>query len=106
MTVDASAGVVDLALALPPDGRAWASLDIARMNARTFRIRRMCDVAAGWHVHEAADEGFLVLSGEVVIDIDDESRRLGPQQMTVVPAGRRHRARAEGEALILVFDAL
>ncbi len=106
MSLDASAGVVDLARALPSDGRAWSSLDVARTNARTFRLRRMRDVAADWHVHDAADEGFLVLAGEVVIDVEGESRRLGPQQMTIVPAGRRHRARAEGEALILVFDAL
>jgi len=106
MTADASAGVVDLGEVLPADGRAWASLVVGKSEVRTFRVRRMRDVAADWHRHDAADEGFLVLSGEVVIDVEDESRRLGPQQMTIVPAGRRHRARAQGEALLLVFDAL
>lgn len=102
---DATSEVVDLAEALPADGRAWASLVVAKSAVSTFRVRRMRDVAAEWHVHDAADEGFLVLSGEVVIDVENESRRLSAQQMTIVPAGRRHRARVEGEALLLVFDA-
>ncbi len=106
MSADATAGVVDLAEALPADGRAWASLVVGRSDVSTFRVRRMRDVAADWHVHDAADEGFLVLSGEIVIDLEDESRRLSAQQMTIVAAGRRHRARVEGEALLLVFDAL
>lgn len=33
-------------------------------------------------------------------------RRLGCGEMTVVPAGARHRARVESEALVLVFDRL
>ena len=106
MSADATAGVVDLARALPDDGGAWASLVVAKSDVSTFRVRRMRDTAAEWHVHEAADEGFLVLAGEVVIDVENESRRLATQQMTIVSAGRRHRARVDGEALLLVFDAL
>lgn len=106
MSADAAAGVVDLVEALPDEGRTWDSLVVAKSEVRTFRVRRMRGVAAEWHVHDAADEGFLVLSGEVVIDVENESRRLSARQMTIVPAGRRHRARVEGEALLLVFDAL
>lgn len=47
-----------------------------------------------------------MLSGEMIVDLDDGCRRLAPGQMTIVPAGVRHRARVEAEALILVFDAL
>lgn len=104
--LDARAAVVDLASALADDGGFWASVEVARTLARTFRVRRMRRVTAGWHVHETADEGFLVLSGEMIVDLEDGLRRLGRGQMTIVPAGLRHRARAEGDALVLVFDAI
>jgi len=104
--IDAGTAVVDLASVLADDGGAWASLDVARTLARTFRVRRMKGVVAAWHVHEEADEGFLVLSGEMIVDLEDGCRRLGPGEMTIVRAGLRHRARVEGEALVLVFDAL
>ena len=41
-----------------------------------------------------------------MIDLGDESRRLSAQQMTIVATGRRRRARADGDALLFVFDAL
>lgn len=104
--IDARTAIIDLASALPDHGGTWASVELARTLARTFRVRRMRGMTANWHVHEDADEGFLVLSGEMIVDLDDGCRRLAPGQMTIVPAGVRHRARVEAEALILVFDAL
>lgn len=104
--MDAAAAVIDLMQALPAGGEAWASLDVAETEIRRFRLRRMRGITANWHAHEAADEGFLVLSGEAVIDLDEESRSLKAGEMTIIRAGRRHRARVEGEALLLVFDTI
>lgn len=104
--IDAGTAVIDLASVLPVDGGPWASAEVARTLARTFRVRRMRGMTANWHVHEDADEGFLVLAGEMIVDLENGCRRLGPGQMTIVSAGVRHRARVEAEALILVFDAL
>ncbi len=104
--IDARTDVIDLASVLPDEGGGWASVEVARTLARTFRVRRMRGVTANWHVHEDADEGFLVLAGEMIVDLAEECRHLRKGEMTIVPAGIRHRARVEAEALVLVFDAL
>lgn len=104
--LDARTAVVDLATALADDGGSWASVEVARTLARSFRVRRMRRVTAGWHVHATADEGFLVLSGDMIVDLEGGLRRLGRGEMTIVPAGVRHRARVEADALVLVFDGI
>ncbi|MEM1268072.1 MAG: cupin domain-containing protein [Pseudomonadota bacterium] len=57
-----------------------------------------------FHDHPDTDDFFLVLKGEVLLDIDDETHRLGPGELAVVPAGTRHRPRAEAEAEVLLIE--
>lgn len=53
--IDARTAIIDLASALPDHGGTWASVELARTLARTFRVRRMRGMTANWHVHEDAD---------------------------------------------------
>ena len=61
-----------------------------------------------WHVHEDADDLFLVLLGRIEIDVEEEGATravpLGPGELMVVPAGTRHRPRAEAEAHLLLME--
>ena len=61
-----------------------------------------------WHVHEDADDLFLVLHGRIEIDVEEaggaRSVALGPGELMVVPAGVRHRPRAEAEAHALLIE--
>jgi mannose-6-phosphate isomerase-like protein (cupin superfamily) len=57
-----------------------------------------------WHSHPTTAELFLVLEGELVLDILDGARiTLGPRQLVTIPAGVVHRPRAEKTSVILVF---
>lgn len=42
------------------------------------------------HVHEAADEAFVVLSGEVEFWLDGETFRRGPGETAFIPRGVEH----------------
>jgi mannose-6-phosphate isomerase-like protein (cupin superfamily) len=60
-----------------------------------------------WHKHDDEDEFFLVLEGELLIDLREGDRTvsLGPQQAFTVPRGAIHRTRAPRRATILMVEA-
>lgn len=49
------------------------------------------------HVHEAEDESFVILSGEVLLWIGGETRRLGPGEAAFIPRGVEHTFQPIGE---------
>jgi mannose-6-phosphate isomerase-like protein (cupin superfamily) len=57
-----------------------------------------------WHKHEDTDDFFLVLKGELNIQLRDGNVRLGPGEMYVVPKGVEHCPVAEEEAHILLIE--
>lgn len=57
-----------------------------------------------FHKHDDTDDFFLVLDGEVTLDIENESVLLGPGELCVVPKGATHRPRAEREAHVLLIE--
>jgi mannose-6-phosphate isomerase-like protein (cupin superfamily) len=85
---------------------SWFSKVLASVAGANLRYRVMRDTARPFHVHEQSPECFFVLTGLVHIDTDDGSVCLSAGQFYQVRPGLRHRARVEGEATLLVFDAL
>ena len=57
-----------------------------------------------WHSHPDSDDFFLVLHGEMEIDLPDRTVRLGPGELFVVPKGVQHRPRAKDEAHVLLIE--
>ena len=57
-----------------------------------------------FHDHPDTDDFFLVLDGEVILDVEEESHVLKPGDLFVVPKGARHRPRAEREAQVLLIE--
>ncbi|HEX5558326.1 MAG TPA: cupin domain-containing protein [Gaiellales bacterium] len=58
-----------------------------------------------WHSHDAEDEFFLVLEGELVIEIEGrDTVRLRPHQGLTVPRGVAHRTSAPVRTVILMVE--
>jgi len=57
-----------------------------------------------WHAHADTDDCFLVLNGELVIDMRDREVVLGPGDLFVVPRGVEHRPRSEAGAEVLLIE--
>ena len=58
-----------------------------------------------WHHHEREDEFFLVLEGELVIELEGaETVRLAPHQGYTVPRGVMHRTSAPTRTVILMVE--
>jgi mannose-6-phosphate isomerase-like protein (cupin superfamily) len=59
-----------------------------------------------WHKHDEQDEFFLVLDGELLIDLEDrDTVRLGRHHGYTVPRGVVHRTRAPRRTAILMVEA-
>lgn len=57
-----------------------------------------------WHKHDDTDELFLVLTGELTIQMRDREVVLGPRDVFVVPLGVEHCPRAEAETAVLLLE--
>ena len=61
-----------------------------------------------FHDHSDTDDFFLVIEGEIIIDVETasgiESNTLRAGELFVVPKGIRHRPRAEHEAKVLLIE--
>lgn len=58
-----------------------------------------------FHKHDTTDDFFLVLEGELQMDIEGEpSRTIKAGELFIVPKGVVHRPRAEHEAKVLLIE--
>jgi mannose-6-phosphate isomerase-like protein (cupin superfamily) len=57
-----------------------------------------------WHSHPETDDFFLVLDGELTIQLRDRDVRLGPGELFVVPRGVEHCPRANRETHVLLIE--
>jgi mannose-6-phosphate isomerase-like protein (cupin superfamily) len=57
-----------------------------------------------WHSHAETDDFFLVLKGNLVIQLRDGVVRLGPGDLYIVPKGVEHRPVAAEEVHLLLIE--
>jgi mannose-6-phosphate isomerase-like protein (cupin superfamily) len=57
-----------------------------------------------WHSHADTDDFFLVLKGNLKIELRDQTIELGPGELFVVPKGIEHRPVADEEVHILLIE--
>ena len=57
-----------------------------------------------WHSHPDTDDFFLVLKGQLTIQMRDRDVQLGPGDLYVVPKGVEHRPFAEEEVHLLLIE--
>lgn len=81
----------------------WSPKVVARFNGHDVMVVK----ARGefvWHSHADTDDLFLVLKGELIIQLRDGEVRLGPGDLYVVPKGVEHRPVAAEEVHLLLVE--
>jgi mannose-6-phosphate isomerase-like protein (cupin superfamily) len=85
----------------------WSPKVIASMNDYEFKLVKIKGEFV-WHSHEDTDEVFIVLNGEMHIDLKDGIEEtkvmLKEGEMFVVPKGVLHRPVAEEECKVLLVE--
>jgi len=81
----------------------WYNQTLCKINDSVARLGIM-QGEYHWHKHDNDDEFFFVLEGEFIIDLEDKSVHLGPQQGLMVPKGVLHRPRSPEKSVVLMFE--
>ena len=81
----------------------WSPKIVAQFNGHDVMVVKVKGEFV-WHSHAETDDPFLVLKGNLVIELRDGEVRLGPGDLYVVPKGIEHRPVAEEEAHLLLIE--
>src|SRR3954462_14656736 len=86
-------------------GDEWVNQTLTTVNDAVVRLG-VIEGEFHWHKHDAEDEFFLVVEGELVIELEGaEAVRLGPQTGFTVPRGVSHKTSAPVRTVILMVEA-
>jgi len=94
---------IDLAEKLAGFTEHWQPRTVAEFNGHDVMVVK----AQGefvWHKHEETDDLFLVLRGELTIELRDRSVTLRAGDLFVVPKGVEHRPVAKEEVHVLLIE--
>ena len=81
----------------------WSPRTVATLNNYDVMVVKVRDEFV-WHKHDDTDELFLVIKGNLEIQLRDRSVLLGPGEMYVVPKGVEHRPVAREEVQLLLIE--
>jgi mannose-6-phosphate isomerase-like protein (cupin superfamily) len=81
----------------------WSPKIIAQMNDYHFKIAKLQGEFI-WHDHPETDEVFLVLKGQLEIQLRDGNIVLSEGEMFVVPKGVEHKPIAQHECHIMLVE--
>jgi mannose-6-phosphate isomerase-like protein (cupin superfamily) len=81
----------------------WYNQTLTRVNDSVVRI----GIVQGeyhWHKHDNDDEFFFVLEGQLLIDLEDRTIELNPNQGVTISRGVRHRPRTPQKTVMLMVE--
>jgi mannose-6-phosphate isomerase-like protein (cupin superfamily) len=96
-------GVIDLKAKLSAIDECWSPRVVAEINDYQFKVAKL-DGEFIWHRHDATDEAFLVLEGELRIELRTETVELKAGDLFVVPRTVEHRPVAERQCSVLLIE--
>lgn len=76
---------------------------VAQMNDYHFKLVRMKREFI-WHSHPETDEVFMVIDGQLRIDLRGETLSLTKGEMVVIPKGVEHKPSCQEECKILLIE--
>jgi mannose-6-phosphate isomerase-like protein (cupin superfamily) len=96
-------GVRNLEKALATISEHWQPHRLTSINDYDVKVVKLQGEFV-WHTHPDTDELFLLIRGELVIQLRDADVRLEPGDVYVVPRGVEHCPKAEQEASVVLFE--
>ena len=81
----------------------WSNQTLTKVNNSVVRLG-IIEGDYHWHKHDNEDEFFFVLSGRLLIELEDRTIELGPNQGTTITKGVMHRPRAPVKTVIIMVE--
>jgi len=81
----------------------WSPRVLGQVNDQYVKVAKLKGDLA-WHKHDAEDELFLMLAGNLRIEYEDHSVDLQPGDFHIVPKGTMHNPVCEDECLVALVE--
>src|SRR5436190_11854832 len=81
----------------------WFNQTLTRVNDSVVRIG-IVEGEYHWHKHEKDDEFFFVLEGCLLIDLEDRTVELYPNEGFTITRGVMHKTRAKQKTVMLMIE--
>ena len=94
---------INLAQKLATFTEHWQPRTVGQFNGHDLMVVKVKGEFV-WHKHEDTDDFFMVLKGQLTIQMHEGNVTLGPGEVFVVPKGVEHRPVAEEEAHLLLIE--
>lgn len=81
----------------------WFNQTLTRVNDSVVRL----GIVQGeyhWHKHDADDEFFFVLEGQLIIELENKTITLDPWEGFTIPKGIMHRTKALTKTIMLMVE--
>ncbi|TMI69320.1 MAG: cupin domain-containing protein [Bacteroidetes bacterium] len=81
----------------------WFNQTLTQVNDSAIRLG-IVEGEYHWHKHDNDDEFFFVLEGQLLIDLEDQTIELNPNQGITITKGVMHRPRAPKKTVMLMVE--
>jgi mannose-6-phosphate isomerase-like protein (cupin superfamily) len=81
----------------------WFNQTLTKVNESVVRVG-IVEGEYHWHKHNNDDEFFFVLEGKLLIDLEDRTIELNPNQGVTISKGIMHRPRAPKKTVMLMVE--
>ncbi|MBS1587777.1 MAG: cupin domain-containing protein [Bacteroidetes bacterium] len=95
--------LIDIQSVVDANKEQWFNQTLTQVNDSVVRIG-IVEGEFHWHKHDNDDEFFYVISGQLLIDLEDRTIELNPNQGTTVTKGIMHRPRAPKKTVMLMVE--
>ena len=95
--------VIDIPSIVAAAKEKWSNQTLTQVNDSVVRIG-IVEGEFHWHKHDNDDEFFFVLEGQLLIDLEDKTIELNPNQGVTITKGVMHRPRAPKKTVMLMME--
>ncbi|MFZ5516928.1 MAG: cupin domain-containing protein [Candidatus Zhuqueibacterota bacterium] len=81
----------------------WLPLDIFKVNSTIVRLVKIKG-KYHWHKHQNQDELFIILKGQLIINLEDTRITLEEGEGYVVKKGIVHQTESKGETVVMLVE--
>lgn len=95
--------IIDINEFIKQTKEKWINYTLSEVNESLIRLG-IFEGEFHWHHHEKEDEFFYVISGKLLLDLENETIELSPNQGYTVPRGVNHRTRADEKTVVIMVE--
>src|ERR1700759_3052051 len=94
---------IDIDSVVAENKEKWFNQTLTQVNDSVVRLG-IVEGEYHWHKHDNDDEFFYVVSGQLLIDLEDQTIELNPNEGVTITKGVMHRPRAPKKTVMLMVE--